>query len=807
MLRLTTSLGGGGEIVAQGRELPNFDVHCAFMSLPRVLGVTLDNLPERRVPYLSADPAAVERWARRLAGTGSELKVGLAWAGNPQHAGDRRRSIPIERLGALTQMAGVRFYSLQVGERAQDLALLPPGRVVDLAPALTDFADTAAALANLDLLITVDTAVAHLAGSTGRPCWIMLPFSPDWRWLTGREDSPWYPSLRLFRQEAPGDWSEVLRRVGEELIALAAARAPKGPPLDADTLYKEAVALRETKRTVEAETIARQILASDPEHRPAINLLGVLRNEAGDHKEAADRFARLVELAPEDAEAHYNLGAVLAALDRTAEAIESYRRAIAIEPRHAKAHSNLGSALRTSGALDEAELACRRALTIDPNSAAAHANLGTVLASRNRLEEAATSFRRATDINPDLAEAHLNLGLALQNMGRVEAALIHYRRATDIRTDYANAHMAEAFALLAMGREFPGGLAKLEWRWRLPDRTPRGFKEPQWHGEPLKGRTLLLHAEQGFGDSLMLLRYAPMAAAQGGRVVIEVPRALARLAARTEGGPFAVVPEGSPLPKFDLHCPLMSLPQALGTTLDTVPAAVPYLHAEPNALDRWKHRLGDRPGLKVGIAWAGNPAHQNDLQRSIGLERMSALLDLPGVRWFSLQVGARANDLAALTPGLVSDLSPDLKDFSETAAAIANLDLVITVDTAAAHLGGALGRPVWIVLPFVPDWRWLLERTDSPWYPTARLFRQPARGDWEGVLTAVRSALRERVAADVASSPPPPVPPAASHGLDERYFAAAALVEEGRDAEAEAALKAISWTSRATRPRFAAWRG
>jgi tetratricopeptide (TPR) repeat protein len=786
LMQLATSLEGGGEIVPLGRALPDFDVHCAFMSLPRVLGVTLDNLKDRPVPYLRADPAAVERWARRLAGTGSGLRVGIAWAGNPKHAADSRRSIAAERLAALMRVAGVRFYSLQVGERAQDLALLPAGKVLDLAPELTNFAETAAALANLDLVISVDTALVHLAGALGRPCWMMLPFSPDWRWLTERADSPWYPSLRLYRQGSPGDWDEVVARVGGALSELAAARQPSGPPLDARKLYAEAAALRESKRSGEAETIVRRILASQPDSRPALNLLGVLRNEAGDHKEAADVFARLLELAPDDAEAHYNLGVVLGTLERYDEAIVRYRRAIAINPAHAKAHSNLGSALRLRGRLDEAEAACRRALEIDPNSASAHINLGTVFTSRERLDEAVQSFRRASELRPDMAEAFLNLGLALHNKGEFEEALTQYRRATGIRLDYADAHTAEAFALLTLGRDFPEALTKLEWRWRLADRKPRGFAQPLWLGEPLAGKTILLHAEQGFGDSLMLLRYAPMVAARGGRVVIEVPRALVRLAKSLAGGPFPVIAEGTALPAFDVHCPLMSLPLALGTTPENIPAQIPYFSAAPEDIRRWKELLGDAPGLKIGIAWAGNPQHRNDERRSIPLDRFAALFDMPGVRWFSLQVGARAGDLTSLPPGRINDLSPQLADFAETAAAVANLDLVISADTAPAHLAGALGKPVWVLLPFNPDWRWFAARADSPWYPTARLFRQNKPGDWASTIEAVRDALRAQTAAATVPSPraDPPM-------LDRRYFSAAELIEAGRDAEATAALKSI----------------
>jgi len=784
LTHLATSLEGGGEIVAQGRALPKFDVHCAFMSLPRVLGLTLENLPERRVPYLQAEPAAVERWARRLAGTGSGLRVGFAWAGNPKHAADRRRSIAIERLADLIATPGVRFYSLQVGERAQDLALLPPGRVVDLAGELTSFAETAAALANLDLVITVDSAVAHLAGAIGRPCWAMLPFCPDWRWLTQREDSPWYPSLRLFRQPGPGDWDAVVERVGGELASLTRQRRPAGPPIDVNRLFAEAMALHASSRPGDAEALARRILASQ-EHGPTLNLLGFIREAAGDHKEAADLFARLVEISPHDAEALYNLAVVLASLERMDEAIESYQRAIGLNPAHAKAYSNLGSALSHRGQLAEAEAACRRAVTLEPSLATAHVNLGTVLAREDRLEEAAQCFRRAAELKPDLAAAALNLGLALHDQGRIEEALLQYRRAIAIRADHADAHMAEAFALLTLGRDIPAAFAKLEWRWRLAERKPRGFTQPQWRGEPLAGKTILLHAEQGFGDSLMLLRYAAIVAARGGRVLIELPKALARLAMRgLSGGPFMVIVEGTPLPVFDVQCPLMSLPAALETTLDTIPSAVPYLAPEPSAVGRWGKRLAGA-GLKVGVAWAGNPVHRNDRRRSLALERMAALFDLPGVRWFSLQVGARAGDLAALPPGQVSDLSPELTDFAETAAAVANLDLVICVDTALAHLVGALGSPVWIMLPFNPDWRWFTERADSPWYPTARLYRQSTLGDWDGVIAAVRSALSERIAAGVSA--PAAEPPM----FDRRYFAAVALIDEGRDADAEAAFQSI----------------
>jgi predicted O-linked N-acetylglucosamine transferase (SPINDLY family)/ADP-heptose:LPS heptosyltransferase len=646
LMRLASSLGGGGEIVPQGKRLPYFDVHCAFMSLPRVLGTTLDTLPATS-SYLHADANAVERWAERLAGTGSGLKIGIAWAGNPTHAGDRRRSIAIECFSSLLDVPGTRFYSLQVGERAADLARLAGaharGQVVDLAPDLTSFAETAAALAHLDLVIAVDTSVVHLAGALGRPCWVMVPFSPDWRWLTGREDSPWYPSLRLFRQRKLSDWDDVIARVRDALAARAALRPSAQTGFDANALNSEAT----------------------PPH--------------------------------------------------------------------------------TAGRKDEA-------------------------------------------LKPDFAEGHFNLGKALQGAGQRDDAIVEFRRAIEIKPDYVDANLAEAFFLLVKG-DYAAGLPKLEWRWRRDERPSRDFTQPVWRGEPLAGKTILLHAEQDFADCLMLLRYAPLVAARGGRVVIEVPRRLERLAARLTGGPYTTVVVGQPLPAFDTHCPLMSLPLAFGTRLDSIPAAIPYFSTPPEAVARWRTRLSGTLGMKVGIVWAGNPAHENDHMRSIALARLAPLFDVSGIRWFSLQVGDRVADLVALPPGRVSDLSPDLTDFAETAGAIAALDLVIGVDTGVVHLAGALGRLVWIMLPFDPDWRWLLDRADSPWYPSARLIRQRTPGDWDGVIARVRDALvdsveRARRGGVPAGTPPPSM-------LDRRYFEAVELSETRRDTEAEAALRAI----------------
>ena len=272
----------------------------------------------------------------------------------------------------------------------------------------------------------------------------------------------------------------------------------------------------------------------------------------------------------------------------------------------------------------------------------------------------------------------------------------------------------------------------------------RKLPQPLWTGEDLAGKTILLHHEQGLGDTIQFMRYAPLVAARGARIVLELQPALVRLAAGFQGT-MEIVAAGSPLPPFDFHCPLLSLPERFATDLATIPVAIPYLVPETEATARWRRQLAPGAGLKIGLVWAGNPAHQDDRKRSLPLERLMPLLKVPGLRWFSLQVGERAGDIARLPGGMITDLSQNLTDLAETAAAIANLDLVVAVDTSVVHLAGALGRPVWVLLPFAPDWRWMLGRDDSPWYPSLRLFRQKRPDDWDAVVAKVRRALARQV--------------------------------------------------------------
>ncbi len=456
--------------------------------------------------------------------------------------------------------------------------------------------------------------------------------------------------------------------------------------------------------------------------------------------EAAAVYERVLRSHPDLGGAHSNLGNVRMMQGRLDEAIQCYRRAVALAPGFAGAHSNLGAALQRQGFLDEAAACHRRALALMPTHPQAHNNLGNVRHEQGRPDEAAAHYQDALALNPDFAEAHNNLGLARKEMGRLDEAVTCYRRALALRPDYAEAHYNLAAALLHAGA-FEEGWREHEWRWRTPQMVPakRGFHQPQWRGEAGGGRTVLLHAEQGLGDTLQFCRYAPLAAARGWRVVMEVQKPLVRLLGGLAGVD-RVIARGEALPPFDVHCPMLSLPLAFGTTVTTIPADVPYLNV-PNA-------PGGAEGMvRIGVVWAGNPrpllpmAAATDRRRSMPPEALAPLFDLPGVSFISLQKDHPTPAGFPLADGLA-----DAIDFADTAAVIAGLDLVVSVDTAVAHLAGAMGKPVWLLDRFDPCWRWLRGRDDSPWYPTARIFRQARPGDWDGVILAVRAALQRTFA-------------------------------------------------------------
>lgn len=468
--------------------------------------------------------------------------------------------------------------------------------------------------------------------------------------------------------------------------------------------------------------------------------LGNMLYQQGKSREAADCYRRACSLAPDDPEASYNLGRALQELKEFTEAEEAYKNAIRLKPAWAEIYSNLGVIRMDQGDLDAAIEWQQRALDMEPDMVQAHLNLGTVFGKQLRWPEAVRHFRRALHDQPEHVLLHCNLGCTLEQQGDIEGAVACYRQALQLQPDCATARFSLAVMDLLQGN-FREGWEEYEARWQADEFRihRRSFSQPVWRGEPLAGERILLHAEQGLGDTMQFVRYVPLVAALGARVVLEVQPPLRRLLAGFPGVE-EVVARGETLPEFRWQCPLLSLPRIFATELENIPGKVPYLHPDETETQSWAQRLR-RDGLRIGLAWAGNPNHPRESQRSIPLEHLAPLMEVAGTTFYSLQKGKAARQLQNL-PGLkLVDLSSQQSDFADTAAIVANLDLVITIDTSVAHLAGAMGKPVWVLLHHMPDWRWLLGRNDSPWYPTARLFRQTAPRDWDSVIYRVRQEL------------------------------------------------------------------
>jgi Flp pilus assembly protein TadD len=449
-----------------------------------------------------------------------------------------------------------------------------------------------------------------------------------------------------------------------------------------------------------AESVCRQVLAVQPENPQAMLLLARIAMQMGQPAAAAPILGRVVELTPQDIDARYLLGLSLRQAGATADAIDVFAQLIQLEPQHFDAHNALGDALQAAG----------------------------------RVEEAVDCYRNAMHLRADSAEAQNNLASAYQEMGKVSDAISSYRAALSRSPQNSAIHYNLALALLSDG-QYLEGFAEHEWRWQVAQLglTQRNFPHPRWVGEDPRGKRLLLFCEQGFGDSIQMLRYVPILEQMGATVIVQLPQELMRLA-RSLPGSARFIAFGDAPPEVDLQCPLLSVPLAMKTTVNSIPTAVPYLHAEPAAAGEWRMRINVAAGdkKKIGIAWAGRREHWNDRNRSIPAEILAPLFDLSEVTFFSVQ----KSDAAARLNNLV-DGTADLHDFADTAAMIDALDLVISVDTAVAHLAGAMGKPTWLLLPFAADWRWLQHREDSPWYPTMKLFRQSKAGNWMGVVQRV----------------------------------------------------------------------
>jgi FkbM family methyltransferase len=862
LVPLLATASGVDAVLADVSTMPPHDYWCFPLSLPFHLGTTLDNIPDT-LPYLWALHERVEKWRARLpaSGPGGDMRVGLVWKGNPDHKNDANRSLPhLSVLAPLWQVPGISFVSLQKGQGEDEARQPPPGQpLLHLGDDIADFADTAAIVAQLDLVISVDSAAAHVAGALGKPVWVLLPgFGTDWRWLLEREDSPWYPgAMRLFRQ--PHDatsWDGTVARLAAALRSWADAPPPLAVPLTrhisigapavvapeteapaapagADALMEAARVAYVAGRRDEAANLLREALAIDDGNPVAwTNLAGIFA-DAGSYAEAEAAYRKGMASNPGFAELHVNFARYLEGRGRHAEAESAYRAALTLRPDDVALHNNLGVLLFNAGRLDEAEPYFRGAASREPGAPTYWNNLGNVLRMQRRPTEAEAAYRQALALLPDdnqvlnniavvlgdcgrdeealvllrrittlvpyfpdgwnnlgtslqklgrhreaeaaygkaiaihpgFAAAHANLGNLLDGQRRLAEAEAEYRRATVLDPGFISAHWNLALLMLNQGRWAEA------WPWferrNDPFRAVRNetFGCPEWQGEDLAGKSLLIDSVEGQGDNIMCARYIPLLKRAGATRITLIHRAPLKPLLETVEGVDAVVQEPPPQGRFDYWCFSFSLLTRFATTPETIPATIPYLVPLASRMSYWQRKLEPVKGFRVGLVWKGDPVNDVDRHRSLPhLSTLAPLWKIPGVSFVSLQKGQGEDEAKPPPPEQpLVHLGDDITDFADTAAIISQLDLLITVDTAPAHVAGALGKPVWVLIPAIgTDWRWLRERDDTPWYPGAmRLFRQLRdASDWQAVVDDIASAL----AAKVTGSPEPvrAPPPAAS---------------------------------------------
>jgi tetratricopeptide (TPR) repeat protein len=508
----------------------------------------------------------------------------------------------------------------------------------------------------------------------------------------------------------------------------------------------QAIALHQQGHLDAAAQIYGAILDATPDQPDALNLLGMVRHQQGRNIEALQLVGDALKRAGRSADVINNFALILGALERHEEALAHFERALAINGKHINALANQARTLSRLKRDEEALGAYQHLLAAQPDHLDALNESGGVNMRLGRPQAAIACFERALAIAPLTVELLVNRGTALRALNRDEDALASFAAAAALKPDFAEAHWNASLVRLWRG-DFARGWKDYERRWHKADwrGKRRNFRQPLWLGkEPIAGKTILLHSEQGLGDTIQFVRYAPLLVARGANVLLVVQPPLQTLIGSVPGVSGVFV-DGEPLPAFDVHCPLLSLPLAFGTELATVPANIPYLRPYAERTAKWQSSLPRNGRLRVGICWAGGREHLNNHSRSIPLDGFASMLSVSGLDFVSIQKEVSETDAAILRQHGVAQLGQQFADFADTAAVVDMLDLVIAVDTSVAHLAGAMGKPAWVLVPFASDWRWLRERTDSPWYPTMRLFRQTALGDWSGPLEQLRKQLSDAV--------------------------------------------------------------
>ena len=811
----------------------HFDYQCPILSLPLAFKTTLETIPAQ-VPYLTTPAEKVNLWHKKL-GQKSTTRIGLVWSGASGHLNDMNRSITLKLLAPILRK-DVEYHVLQKEIRAHDLDVINELKATHHLHThcddLIDFTDTAALVNEMDLIISVDTSVAHLAGALAKTLWLLVPFFPDFRWLLHREDSPWYPTAKLFRQTQSNDWTDVLHQLTlAQDVFLSTIQPEKiwsgtvepdsnlssqmlraqinhalslhqaGNFTEALDLYSEILKTKpdntevltlvaslylQQKKLAESQAIFEQSLALDNKnvltlHNYALLLEKLDRNDeaiayldsalalnntyedAYKHKAnllkktrkldaCIETYQTAIQKITHSADLYFRLGNQLRDMKRDQEAFEAMTHATILDNNHAQAHNNLGNILIDLKRPADAVKHYQSALAINPKYANAHNNSANAYLALNQFENAVAACDAALAIDPALLTTLNNRANALQKLQRFDEALQAYDRVIQTHHGYSFAPLNKGLLCLLLGN-YSEGWALYEARWAAAPQPKllEIFSKPLWLGkESIAGKTVLLHAEQGYGDTIQFCRYAALVAAKGvSKLYLNVPKLLFNLISESLSktpttSAITVLTDGDTVPQFDFQCPLMSLPLAFNTQVNCIPADIPYLFANHLLVDKWHTRLNNKPAKKpkVGLVWSGSSAYSNDSNRSLALNLLAPLFSLD-IEFHSLQKEIKTEDKAAFAALNLQSHQEYLTDFSETAALIHEMDLVISVDTSVAHLAGALGKPVWVLLPFSPDFRWLLNRDDSPWYPTAKLFRQRKTSDWESVVSQLCIKISE----------------------------------------------------------------
>jgi tetratricopeptide (TPR) repeat protein len=681
---------GIDEYISRDEKLPQYDFYAPVLSLPGLLETSLDNIPAP-IPYIFTDPDIGARWKPRVQALG-KVRVGIVWQGNPRYGSDNRRSARLEHFQLLGKIEHVALVSLQRGFGSEQIQSLNGAFELTTFAGIDEQTDgfirTSAIIKNLDLVVTVDTAVAHLAGAMGITVWLLIPFANDWRWLWEREDTPWYPTMRLFRQKTPGDWPEVFDRVEKALADYVREHVGVKQSTDPDTREKYQRLMQDASRAIE-------------------------QNDAAI---AQGYLERAIELAPTEWQPHHDVAVLLAKRGNLSSAISLFRRAIQLSPGSPCCFSNIGLAFLQNGQYLEAASHLQTAIRLGGGSPSVYNNLGLAQGHLSDFVDAESSYISAMRLQPDYADAHFNLAKVLLTQEKFDQGWLEY-----------------------------------EWRGKVGSQAQRQILSRRWFGESLDGKTIFLHAEKSVGETLLLLRFANHLSKKGAKVVLECQPVLKGVLSQCKFLD-KLISSGNPVPPHDLNLALPSLPGVLGIAgKEEEMSGPPYIVPDPSHAARWKLQFDKVDGLKIAVAWPRNTQQQGTRAYSTFARRLQTLKETAGVSFVDLfqrsskPFGNEGNRHAKSIESVPR--SDEIDDLSRFAAIMANVELVITADLTIAHLAGAIGVETWTIVPSSSDWWWHADREDSPWYSMMRLWRQRRFEKTSELLERLGEALEQRIAA------------------------------------------------------------